>query len=375
MQVQHFPVPKPDMIAGEWRSPRVDAQARLEVVVANAAEGGGATAEKQDEQTAVLVQIRDGQSEATLVLDDILTGLGPLAKDVTVEQVRDAIIALGDGATLATVAAAVADVQAAIEAQNGGATEVTAAAILAELQTVVSRLDVPLSTLASEITATAIKEGVDGLEGIGTATNTKLDEVKGKQDTGNAALAAIQTNTGTTATNTTAIAADTASSAANLSNIAPGIPDALGAGGGMKIEGVAGGTAIPISAGALPLPAGAATNAAIDDLEVDADATRVATEALNTKVLAALGTDFATPARGTATVTAAQLPSSSTPRGFTLENIDASADLWVGTDNTVTTANGFRISPSRSRFFDLGNPNTLWVISASTTAWQIGAVS
>lgn len=114
---------------------------------------------------------------------------------------------------------------------------------------------------------------------------------------------------------------------------------------------------------------------AVDDLEADADASRIAEQSIDAKTLAPLGTDFAAPARGTATVTAAQLPSASTPRGFTLENIDTSADLWVGTDNTVTTANGFRISPSRARFFDLGNPNTLWVISASTTAWQIGAVT
>lgn len=116
-------------------------------------------------------------------------------------------------------------------------------------------------------------------------------------------------------------------------------------------------------------------NASLAAIESDADASRIAEQSIDAKTLSALGTDFATPVRGTATAAAAQLPSSSTPRGFTLENIDASSDLWVGTDNTVTTATGFRISPSRARFFDLGNPNTLWVISASTTAWQIGAVS
>ncbi len=129
----------------------------------------------------------------------------------------------------------------------------------------------------------------------------------------------------------------------------------------------------------LDIDASAATllliETAVDDLEPDADATRIATESIDTKTLTPLGTDFAAPVRGTATAVAAALPSSSTPRGFTLENIDALADLWVGTDNTVTTANGFRIAPSRSRYFDLGNPNTVWVISATTTAWQIGAVS
>lgn len=118
-----------------------------------------------------------------------------------------------------------------------------------------------------------------------------------------------------------------------------------------------------------------AKDASVDGLEALATTGNATTSAINTKLLAALGTDFNTPVRGTATAVVAQLPSSSTPRGFTLENIDTTNDLWVGTDNTVTTANGFRISPSRARFFDLGNPNALWVISASTTAWQIGATS
>jgi len=39
------------------------------------------------------------------------------------------------------------------------------------------------------------------------------------------------------------------------------LPSALAAGGGLKVEGVAGGVAVPISAAALPLPSGAATSA------------------------------------------------------------------------------------------------------------------
>lgn len=41
----------------------------------------------------------------------------------------------------------------------------------------------------------------------------------------------------------------------------PQLPAALAAGGGLKVEGVAGGVAVPVSAAALPLPSGAATAA------------------------------------------------------------------------------------------------------------------
>lgn len=66
----------------------------------------------------------------------------------------------------------------------------------------------------------------------------------------------------------TAPSTDTASSGLNgrlqriaqrLTSIIALLPAALGANGGLKIEGVASGTAVPVSAASLPLPSGAAT--------------------------------------------------------------------------------------------------------------------
>ena len=45
--------------------------------------------------------------------------------------------------------------------------------------------------------------------------------------------------------------------------LAGGLPAALAAGGGLKVEGVAGGVAVPISAASLPLPSGASTEATL----------------------------------------------------------------------------------------------------------------
>lgn len=73
------------------------------------------------------------------------------------------------------------------------------------------------------------------------------------------------------ATNETAPASDTAASGLNgrLQRIAQRLtalinllPTSLGANGGLKIEGVASGVAVPVSAASLPLPTGASTAAA-----------------------------------------------------------------------------------------------------------------
>lgn len=54
---------------------------------------------------------------------------------------------------------------------------------------------------------------------------------------------------------------DLAAAAASLAAIDAGVPVALAAGGGMKVEGVAGGVAVPVSNASLPLPTGASTSA------------------------------------------------------------------------------------------------------------------
>lgn len=113
----------------------------------------------------------------------------------------------------------------------------------------------------------------------------------------------------------------------------------------------------------------------VDDLEPDVDASRVAVESIDAKTLPALGTAFAAPVRATATNAAAQLPDASYPRGFVVKNRDASANLYVGSTSGVTTASGLEITPGESVEFDLPNSNVLWVISATTTAYQIGATT
>jgi hypothetical protein len=115
--------------------------------------------------------------------------------------------------------------------------------------------------------------------------------------------------------------------------------------------------------------------AAVDDLEADADATRVAAQSLDAKALPALGTAFVTPVRGTATNVAVQLGSLSTPRGFNLDNIDASGSLYVGNSSGLTTANGYKVEAGFGVRVILPNPNALWIIADTTAAYQIGAVS
>lgn len=118
-----------------------------------------------------------------------------------------------------------------------------------------------------------------------------------------------------------------------------------------------------------------ATLEAVDDLEEDADATRVAVEELNTKTLTPLGTAPLDPVRGSASNVATQLGSLATPRGFTLDNIDATNDLYWGTGAGVTTANGYKIEPGYGYEFLLPNTDLIWVIAGTTAAYQIGAIS
>ncbi len=59
---------------------------------------------------------------------------------------------------------------------------------------------------------------------------------------------------------------------AELTSLLARLPAALGAGGGgLKVEGVAGGTAVPVQAAALPLPAGAATEATAAAIKTGTD--------------------------------------------------------------------------------------------------------
>lgn len=62
------------------------------------------------------------------------------------------------------------------------------------------------------------------------------------------------------------------------------LPAALAAGGGLKIEGVAGGVAVPVSAAALPLPSGASTSAAQTTAQTALDAIKASVELLDNAV-------------------------------------------------------------------------------------------
>jgi hypothetical protein len=104
-----------------------------------------------------------------------------------------------------------------------------------------------------------------------------------------------------------------------------------------------------------------------------AAATSVAS--VDTKMLPALATALLDPVRGTATSTATQLGSLATPRGFTLENIDASNYLYWGKTDAVTPANGYRIEPGYGYDFDVPNANHVWLVAATTADYQIGGTS
>jgi hypothetical protein len=113
-----------------------------------------------------------------------------------------------------------------------------------------------------------------------------------KQDTGNTSLGSIDTKLTSQATaakqdaeavlvgavNESAPASDTASSGLNgrlqrvaqrLTSLIALLPAALGAGGGLKVDGS--GTALPVSAASLPLPSGAATETTLASVLTQSD--------------------------------------------------------------------------------------------------------
>jgi hypothetical protein len=116
----------------------------------------------------------------------------------------------------------------------------------------------------------------------------------------------------------------------------------------------------------------AAGNASLALVVPDADATRIAVESIDTKTLTPLGTAPLKPVRAVAPNVATQLGSLATPRGFSLDNVDASNYLYWGDDNTLTIANGYRIDPGYGYEFPLPNTNLIWVIAATTADYQIG---
>jgi hypothetical protein len=109
----------------------------------------------------------------------------------------------------------------------------------------------------TEATLAAIKAKTDNLD-VALSTRTKPADT---QPTSNAAASQADghsANVGTLAD------ADTASTLTGLLKklkalLSGGLPAALAAGGGLKVEGVAGGVAQPVSAVSLPLPTGAST--------------------------------------------------------------------------------------------------------------------
>jgi hypothetical protein len=198
---------------------------------------------------------------------------------------------------------------------------------------------------------------------------------------------------------------------ASLASIDAGVPDGLGAAGGMRIEGVSGGLAVAVSAAALPLPNGAATAAAqttgntslsnidagipaalgqavaaasmpvvlpatqspgtlaqdasLDQVEGYLDG--VETELAGIRAQGALGTAYAQ-TTANVTSTAGQLPSFSAPRGFTIQNPSSNLrSVFVGPNSAVTTANGYEIQPGTSEDFLLGNANFVFAIAAAGT--------
>jgi hypothetical protein len=122
------------------------------------------------------------------------------------------------------------------------------------------------------------------------ATEATLAAIAGSVD-------GLEAQTG--ATNETAPGTDTASAGLNgrlqriaqrLSSLIALVPASLGANGGFKIEGVASGTAVPVSAAALPLPSGAATEATLAGISTSVDGLETQTGAVNET---APGTDTA----------------------------------------------------------------------------------
>lgn len=256
------------------------------------------------------------------ILANVNVALSTRASEVTLASVKtdlDSIlanfnVALSTRASEATLAAAKADldtISSTLTTLTGTdfATQTTLAQVKTDLDTVVTRLDVALSTRASEATLSAVKTDLDtlvtrfdvalstraseatlsSLNSKDFATQTTLALVKTDLDS---ILAKLDVNLSTRATETTlgtrlsesdfdtkvgaltetAPATDTASSGLNgrlqriaqrLSTLISLIPAALTGSGNFKVAVVETTVTQPVSATSLPLPTGAATEATL----------------------------------------------------------------------------------------------------------------
>jgi len=284
---------------GETVQPTTDEFGRQVVVLAGGSSGGDASAALQQEQIDLL--------------SDIYGEYAGLAKDASVAAVTAAIEALGGGASNQQILTELG--------VHGDA-----------LNTMASRLDVALSTRASEATADRTADAVEAiqaqtptLDGDGrvpvaldpTATVavapdgpfevkqglpgdnsgyswwTRLhDPITGENLTIRpAGVSAGPSDTSVIVRNAQGIrvgAADVSNAnpvpvsdaGASITTDSPQLPSAL-VGGRLAVDGS--GVTQPVSAASLPLPTGAATNASVDDLEPDVDATRIAAQSVDAK--------------------------------------------------------------------------------------------
>lgn len=180
---------------------------------------GSASASKQDDQIQQL--------------QDILTALGLVATEATAGEIKDAVVALGDGATLADLATSLST----IATNTGGAgTEITASSLLAELTAQGVDLDTVVSTL------TTIESEVDDLETITAAVRDRLPSTIGRlaaaaslgialSTEDKAVIDAIKTGTDKLLSAGRAAAASSspvALSTEDLAKLGAGLPSALG---------------------------------------------------------------------------------------------------------------------------------------------------
>jgi len=179
-----------------------------------------------------------------------------------------------------------------------------------ELQTRDDDLNADLDTLVALILSTQADDVANTEDGLQASSfgmyfdGSTWDRMRGNSTDGmlvnlgsnNDISGTVTANAGTNL-NTSALALETSvDGIEGLLN--GGLPAALGAQGGMKIEGVASGTPVPVSGtfwqstqpvsvASLPLPTSAATDAKLDDIIADTDAIETATEA-NQTVLEAI---------------------------------------------------------------------------------------
>jgi len=198
---------------------------------------------------------------------DALGGAGAVA-----DGVQRVTLASDDPAvsSLASILSAVDGLETLIAATNTAvgsvATQTTLAALLAKViaaPATEAKQDTGNTSLASIVTLLTTQAGyLDGLEGYVDGIETLIGSTNSKLDT-------LHTDLGTTlagyvdgletlngAVNETAPATDTASSGLNgrlqriaqrLTSLIALLPTSLGANGGLKIEGVASGTTVPVS--------------------------------------------------------------------------------------------------------------------------------